>query len=70
MAIKKRVPGDYPTMAFRVSPKDKEGLSKLLNHIHQLANKGEWDDGKRIKKNDLIVEALYKGLGELKKKYR
>lgn len=66
---KKMHPSDYPQMAFRVSMEDKDSLSKLIDSVHISANKKIEDDEKRVKKNELIVEALFIGLQTLKKKH-
>lgn len=66
---KKKQPSDYPQMAFRVSEEDKERLSSLIDQVHRVANKSVADDERRVKKNELIVSALFSGLESLKKRY-
>lgn len=66
---KKKNPADYPQMAFRVSDEDKQKLSELIDEVHNRANRNSAEDEKKIKKNELIVAALFSGLHSLKKKY-
>ena len=66
---KKKQPSDYPQMAFRVSEEEKQRLADLIDQVHRNANKKVADDEKRVKKNELIVNALFAGLESLKKKY-
>lgn len=66
---KKKHPSDYPQMAFRVSEEDKQRLAELLEQVHRAANKKVADDEKRVKKNELIVSALFTGLEALRKRY-
>lgn len=66
---KKKLPSDYPQMAFRVSEEDKKRITALVEHVHRLANKDSADNDKKIKKNELISAALISGLQTLKKKY-
>ena len=63
----KKKPSDYPQMAFRVSASDKERLSQLVSEVHRKVNRGVASDQFKVKKNELIVDALYKGLSALKK---
>ena len=63
-------PSDYPQMAFRVSSEDKERLMELINEVHEIANSKVREGEKKFKKNELIVDALWLGLSQIKKKYR
>lgn len=66
----KKTPADYPQMAFRVSEEDKNRLLSLINEVHSLANSKITEDQRRVKKNELIVDALWKGLLDMKRQHR
>lgn len=66
----RRKPSDYPQMAFRVSAEDKGRLEKLIDEVHKLANNRLEPDHLRFKKNELIVDALWKGLLDIKRNHR
>ncbi len=42
----------------------------FINQIHDIANKSVEKNEKKVKKNEVIVDALWLGLIQLKKKYR
>lgn len=66
----RKKPGDYPQMAFRVSAEDKIRLEELIGEVHELTNSHLQADQLRIKKNELIVDALWNGLLNIKKNHR
>lgn len=66
----KKKPSDYPQMAFRVSAEDKVRLETLVSEVHAIANKHVAPDDFKVKKNEIIVDALWKGLLSLKKHRR
>lgn len=66
----RKKPSDYPQMAFRVSAEDKAKLEKLINEVHELANGRLKDEHLRFRKNELIVDALWKGLLDIKKNHK
>lgn len=66
----KKKPGDYPQMAFRVSAEDKARLEQLIDEVHKLANGQLESDQFKVKKNELIVDALWNGLLNIKKGHR
>lgn len=66
----KKKPDEYPQMIFRVNQEDKDRLHKQIDKIVELANrdadkKGVW----KLRKNDVIIEALFTGLGSLEKRF-
>lgn len=65
-AQRKKLPSDYPQFAFRISIEDKEKIQKLVDEIHKDINKGKDQFLKKIKKNDILVEALMLGLKKLR----
>lgn len=68
-AKRKKQPGDYPQMIFRISQEDKDKLHDLIDRIASLANKKTGMSGfQKIRKNDVIVTALFFGLQSLEKK--
>ena len=62
-------PSDYPQMAFRVSSEDKERLMELIDEVHAVANSKIKAGEYKIKRNELIVDALWLGLSSIKRKY-
>lgn len=66
----KKKPSDYPQMAFRISADDKFRLEKLIDEVHKLTNARLHEADYRIKKNELIVDALWNGLLNIKKNHR
>jgi len=64
---KKTQPSDYPIFAFRVSDEEKADLNAEIEHVANLLNKRLADDEKVWRKNDVIVEAIKRGLAQLKK---
>jgi len=68
---KLKEPSDYPQMAFRVSTKDKERLTELIDEVHRIANTKISSGDRRFKKNEIIVDALWLGLTKfIKSKYQ
>lgn len=66
----RKKPSDYPQMAFRVSKEDKSRLEELIDEVHQMANKRLKPDHLKFKKNELIVDALWNGLLNIKRNHR
>lgn len=66
MEKKGRRPSDYPQFAFRLSAEEKEHLSKLIEEVTTLYNKSVGPGEYLYRKNDIIVEALEKGLKAMK----
>jgi hypothetical protein len=66
----RKKPSDYPQMAFRVSAADKTRLEQLIDEVHKLANKRLEPDHLKFKKNELIVDALWNGLLNIKRNHR
>jgi len=64
---KKKNPNDYPLFAFRVSQDDKERLNKLIKQVHVIANQHISNNELKVKKNEIIVSALFYGLLRFKK---
>lgn len=61
---------DYPQMIFRIDQKDKDALQAQIDRIVELANRDAEERGlKRLKKNDIIVSALFQGLKQLEKQF-
>ena len=67
---KKKIPSDYPQFTFRISQEDKERLSKLVEEVKTIVNSRLEEDEVKVKKNELLVEALLLGLKTLQKKYK
>jgi hypothetical protein len=70
----KKTPADYPQMIFRISQADKDRISELVENVTRLHNDTRLPHMKKIRKNEMIVTALFfgllrmeKGLGKLPK---
>jgi hypothetical protein len=63
----KRLPSEYPQMAFRVSKEKKEELSALIENIQSALNRKRKNGDPFINKNDVTIDALEKGLRLLRK---
>jgi len=61
-AIQKKSPADYPQMIFRISQADKERITELVEKVTRLHNNTRLPNMKKIRKNDVIVDALFYGL--------
>lgn len=62
---------DYPQMIFRIDQKDKDALQAQIDRIADLANKDAERRGlKKLRKNDIIVDALTIGLREIEKRVK
>jgi hypothetical protein len=57
---------DYPLFAFRLSEEAKKRLMTQVNEVTNLLNSKVKEDEYRYRKNDIIVNALEKGLKSLK----
>ena len=60
-------PSDYPIFAFRLSTEKKESLQKRLAKILNKIQSQQENDEKLMRKNDLILSALEKGLDIIEK---
>jgi len=58
----KRVPSEYPQIAFRVSKEDKEQISDQIEKAQSYLNKKRKEDDPFINKNDVFLMALKAGL--------
>jgi hypothetical protein len=58
----KKLPSEYPQFAFRLSQPKKDELSALVEKIQASRNQKRGDGEPFINKNDVIIEALEKGL--------
>jgi len=62
----KRKSSDYPQLAFRITESQKNELMELIKEVVSLINK-EIPRGEHIfRKNDITIEALKRGLAEMK----
>jgi hypothetical protein len=66
MEKKVRRPSDYPQFAFRVSAEQKERLIQLVEEVTEMFNKNVSPGEYLYRKNDIIIEALEKGLKIMK----
>lgn len=64
---RKKTPADYPQMNFRVSQADKDRLSELIETVTSLHNETRLPHMKVIRKNEMIVTALFYGLLRMEK---
>jgi hypothetical protein len=64
---KKAKPSDYPIFAFRISEEEKGRLNDEIERVVDHLNKSLSEDDRIWRKNEVIVEALKRGLAILKK---
>lgn len=64
----KKQPGDYPQFSFRVSQEDKTRIHELTEEVLRNSNAQLKPEQKILRKNDVLVDALYLGLLTLQKK--
>jgi hypothetical protein len=68
MAVKKKEPSDYPSLSVRlVSYEAKEEIVSLIEQIYEKANRNSVQGKRLVKKNEIITEALLKGLKSMKR---
>jgi len=61
-------PNDYPLIAFRVLEQSiKDEIDREVKVVLKLYNKDLREGDKRFRKNDILVEAIRKGLKQLKR---
>ena len=65
----KKTPADYPQMIFRITQADKDRISELVEKVTLLHNEYGSPDHKKIRKNDVIVDALFYGLLHFEKSF-
>lgn len=65
MKARKKTPSDYPQLAFRLSQDDKDVIMKKVDALHVKLNMKLGEDEYKIKKNDILVEAIKIGLKSL-----
>ncbi len=59
---KLKTPYDYEIFSFRATKDQKENLNSLIDAVVDLYNRKKSKDEKKYRKNDVIMEALEKGL--------
>lgn len=64
---KLKTPEDYQIFSFRIAQDQKDALNALVETVVDLYNKKKRDDEKMYRKNDIIIEALEKGLDAMKR---
>jgi hypothetical protein len=64
----KKLPSEYPQLAFRVSKEDKQRLTSLIEEVQNVLNNRRSEGVPFVNKNDVIVTALYEGLKSLRKR--
>jgi len=67
MNKKGRQPSDYPQFAFRLSLDAKKVLAKLISETTDLTNSKLKSGEYMFRKNDIIIEALERGLKDIQK---
>jgi hypothetical protein len=56
---------DYPHMGFRLSEEDKNEIQERVNRLVDIYNSKQNEEDKLVRKNDVIVDALKRGLSLL-----
>ena len=67
MKAQKKESSDYGLFCFRLSKKEREQLNELLDKAKSRLNKDKKKDEYVITKNEILYEAIKKGLPLLKK---
>mgnify|MGYP001597370232 CR=1 FL=1 len=64
---RKKLPSDYPQFVFRIHTEaEKIELNELIEEVLKLYRSRQPDTAKLYNKNDIIIEALKKGLASMK----
>ena len=63
-------PNDYPLFAYRVLPGIKVSMTEMLERVLKLYNSKLSENEKPLKKNDIFVQALERGLNEIEKEQK
>lgn len=66
---KKKDSNDYPLVAFRVSQEEKDEIMQQLEELVEIINMNKSEDEKAIRKNKVFVEAMRRGIADIKKGY-
>lgn len=61
----KKLPTDYPQMAFRLTIEDKKRLTSAIERIQNSLNAKRNDGAPYVNKNDVIIRALFEGLKKI-----
>ena len=64
---RKKDPNSYPLLAFRVSEESKEELVAEIKKVCASYNKALRHGDKKFRMNDIVIEALRRGLRQMKK---
>lgn len=67
-AKKKKTPADYPQMQFKVDQATKDDFTHRIDRLVDLYNSKKSPEELKTRKNDVIIDALKKGLKVLEKK--
>ena len=62
----RKKPEDYPIMAIRVSEEVKKELTAMIEKVQSSYNRALKDEHVKYKKNDIVIEALRRGLRQMK----
>lgn len=62
---KRKTPADFPQFQFRISEEDKEEIQTRLDKLVKKMNSKLNKDHKSFRKNEIIIEALRRGLSLL-----
>lgn len=61
-SAKLKTPEDYEIFSFRTTKAEKDQLNAAIDEVVKLYNKNRDDNKRVIRKNDVIMEAIEKGL--------
>ena len=64
---KLKTPDDYEIFSFRITQDQKDKLNTMIDAVADLYNRKRSDDEKKYRKNDIIMEAIEKGLQTMKR---
>ncbi len=66
---KKKDSNEYPLVAFRVSQEEKDEIMQMIDDLVEIINKHKQEDEKSVRKNKVFVEAIKRGINDIREDY-
>lgn len=70
MAEAKKKPTDYPIFGVRLSKREKSEIMERVEIVLEAANSKVHSGDKILRKNDIVLDALKRGLASLEKEHK
>lgn len=67
---KRKTSADFPQFQFRISEEEKERIQNQLEKLMKLMNSKIGKEDRPFKKNEVIIDALKRGMASLEKEYK